>query len=184
MMMLDTITKNKRRIIGLLIIVVTVFVLIPLAARHNRKVKARAVADEIITGQRVTNDRYLKKTIASLLRTKSWIWDMTEQDFQRVERLSDLRNEKQISRLRNHRTIIRARADRIIAGEQPATEGEIHTLLYNLQMTTLEARIVLKLDGQRLEQLRDMHNEMRKSRGLPPWAPFDPNWSRPPRATP
>ena len=165
--------KNKRKIIGLLTVILTVCALVLLAARHNRRVKARAEADRIITFQLQATEGQIRKAITSLLATKSWIRDMTKQDFQRVERLCDMRNEMRKEYKHYRRAWARITADRIISGQHQAIEAQITGIIVGLQLITHETLGMTEQDLQRVERLRDMCDEMRKSRGQPPrHAPF------------
>ncbi len=177
MMMLDTITKNKRRIIGLLIIVVTVCVLILLVARHNRRANARAEADRIISGEQQATEEQIHEIIRRFMAGKKWVLDITTQDGRRLKQLLDIRGEIRKSRNYGVAPMIRARADSIIAGERPASETALNVIIVSLQCTTAHAQRTIDQDLQRVKRLRDMCDEMQKSLFQPPHPPFDPNWS-------
>ncbi len=164
MMMLDTITRNKRKIIGLLIIVVTVCVLVLLAASHNRRANARVSADRIIAGEEQATREQIHEIITHLVATKSWTRYGTRLDTLLVERLCEMRYEMWKSRLQTHSTKVREQADRIISGKEQATEEQITEIIYSLSFPSSWPQRLIAQDRRRLQQLQDMLNEMVKSR--------------------
>jgi len=104
MMMLDTITKNKRKIIGLLILVATICVVAAYVIHHNRRANARVSADRIIAGEEQATREQISKIIHKLYSVrvaaqtrwryiKNFMEDLEPLDRQRVKRLSKIRAE-------------------------------------------------------------------------------------------
>ena len=77
-------------------------------------------------------------------------------------------------RRRTSKVWLRAKADSIIAGEWPDRETEIDYIIQDLHRATIDARITLTLDDQRVKQLNDRQNKIRELFGRSPrplWFP-------------
>ncbi|MBA7587036.1 hypothetical protein ES708_29046 [subsurface metagenome] len=162
--MLDTITRNKRKIIGLIILIVTVCALILLAANYNRRANARAEADIIICGEYQPTREQLSKIITRLVAAKSWTRYSARLDTLRVELLCNMRYEMRKSQLQAHSAKVREQADRVISGKEQATEEQITEIISGLSFPKSWPQRLIAQDRQRLQQLQDMHNAMGKSR--------------------
>ncbi len=104
MMMVDTNTRNKRKIIGLLILVVTVGVVAAYVIHHYRRVNARAEADRIIAGEQQATPEQISEITHKLYSVrvawqtrwqyiKYFMEDLTPLDRQRNKRLHEIRAE-------------------------------------------------------------------------------------------
>lgn len=77
----------------LICLVVILFVVVRAFTCPFRRTRARAGADRIITGEQPTTEEHINKIITSILSSKTWGYNLTEQDHRLVERLRDMRNE-------------------------------------------------------------------------------------------
>ncbi len=162
--MLDTITRNKRKIIGLLILVVAACALVLLAANHIRRANARASAERIIAGEEQATREQLNKIITRLVAAKSWTRYSARLDTLLVELLCEMRYEMWKSRLQAHSAKVREQADRIISGKEQVTEEQLDKIIFDLSFPESWPQHPMAQERQRLQQLRDMHSKMVKSR--------------------
>ncbi len=162
--MLDTITRNKRKIIGLIILVVAACALVLLAANYNRRANARVKAERIIAGEEQATREQIHKIITRLVAAKSWTRYSARLDTLRVELLCEMRYEMWKSRLQAHSAKVREQADRVISGKEQATEEQITEIISGLSFPKSWPQRLIAQDRRRLQQLQDMRNEMVKSR--------------------
>ena len=149
---------------GLILLVIALAVMIAYVIHHNRRANARASADRIIAGEEQATREQIHEIITRLVAAKSWTRYGTRLDTLLVERLCEMRYEMWKSRLQTHSTKVREQADRIISGKEQATEEQIYEIIFDLSFPESWPQHPMAQERQRLQQLRDMHSKMVKSR--------------------
>jgi len=78
--------------LGVLLLLIFVTLVIYASAPHIRRVRARAWADQVITGRRQANATKLNKYIDRLTATDAWLIGRSKKDLQRIEQLRNIRD--------------------------------------------------------------------------------------------
>lgn len=78
--------------LDLILLTVVLYGVVRIFSCPTRRKLARAGADRIINGEEPASEGNINKTITSLLSSKTFGFNLTETDFQRAEKLREIRS--------------------------------------------------------------------------------------------